>query len=203
MERGIYLLLDSSGTAIARGRIQGKTDGPFWQIQVEDGKIDDVLEHRKLQLMSMMDTGPAYEGTIVRSRHDMIQLEVAKLAQSDGDMRRNLRVPVRFKSLIYPITGPWRGRREVESVNLSCGGVAFLIQRALHIGEQLELVVPVTTQPLVVRCQLLRMQPAQGARILYAAKFVDLCNDEETLLREAVFNLQLQGRPKHQPGKPV
>ena len=31
---------------------------------------------------------------------------------------------------------------------------------------------------------------------LYAAKFIDLCNDEETILREAVFNLQLSGRPR-------
>jgi len=203
MEHGIYLLLDSKGMAVARGRIHGKTDGPFWQIQVEDGKIDDVLEHKTLKLLSMMDAEPSYEGTIVRSRNDMVQMEVAKLERSDGDMRRNLRVPVRFTSLIYPVSGAWRGRREVESVNLSCGGVAFVIQRALHVGEQVELVVPVTAEPLVVRCQLLRMQPAAGARILYAAKFVDLCNDEETLLREAVFNLQLRGRPKRPPADPA
>ena len=128
----IYLLLDSRGAAIARGRIQGKTDGPYWQIQVEDGKIDDVLEHKKLRLLSIMDAGPSYEGTIVRSRNDMIQLEVSKIDRGAGDMRRNLRVPVRFKSLIYPVTGHWRGRREIESHDLSCGGVAFFTDHAVH-----------------------------------------------------------------------
>lgn len=195
MEQAIYLLLDSRGAAIARGRIQGKTDGPYWQIQVEDGKIDDVLTHKKLKLLSIMDAGPSYEGTIVRSRNDMIQLEVTKLNRDTGDMRKNLRVVVHFKSLIYPLTGRWRGRREIESHDLSAGGVAFYTDHSLQVGEQLEVVIPVTSEPLVVCCQVLRMRPADHA-IMYAAKFVDLCNDEETLLRESVFNLQLRGRAK-------
>ena len=87
MEQSIYLLLDSKGSPIARGRIQGRTDGPYWQIQVEDGKIDEILEHKKLKLLSIMDSGPSYEGTIVRSRNDMIQLEVSKLDR-DGEIGR-------------------------------------------------------------------------------------------------------------------
>ena len=197
MEQTIYLLLDSKGAAIARGRVQGKTDGPYWQIQVEDGKIDDVLQHKKLRLLSIMDAGPSYEGTIVRSRNDMIQLEVSKINRDTGDMRRNLRVPVRFKSLIYPVTGYWRGRREIESNDLSCGGIAFFTGHSLKIGERLEVVVPVTVEPLVVQGEILRMRPTERPEmILYASKFVNLCDDEETLLREAVFNLQLKGRAR-------
>ena len=129
MEQSIYLLLDSKGSPIARGRIQGRTDGPYWQIQVEDGKIDEILEHKKLKLLSIMDSGPSYEGTIVRSRNDMIQLEVSKLDRDGGDMRKNLRVLVSFKSLIYPVTGRWKGRREIESHDLSCGGIAVCTAR--------------------------------------------------------------------------
>ena len=196
MEQNVYLLLDSAGKAVARGEVKGKPAGRLWQIEVEDGKIDEVLRQKSLKLLSMMDAGPSYEGTIVRSRNDMIQLEIAKLAPATGDMRRNLRVVVHFKSLAYPITGHWRGRREIESNDLSAGGIAFFTNHSLQVGEQLEVVVPVTSQPLVLRCELLRMRPADRSDILYAAKFVDLCNDEETLLREAVFNLQLRGRPK-------
>ena len=196
MEQTLYLMLDSRNNPIARGRVQGRTDGPFWQIQVEDGKIDEILEHKRLKLLSIMDTGPSYEGVIVRSRNDMIQLEVTKLTPEVGDMRRNLRVVVRFNSFIYPVSGTWRGRRVVQSNDLSCGGVAFFTDRSLQVGENVEIVIPVTSQPLVARCELLRMRPTERAEILYAAKFVNLCNDEETLLREAVFNLQLRGRPR-------
>lgn len=197
MDQSIYLLLDSKGNPIARGRIQGNTGGPFWQIQVEDGKIDEILEHKRLKLLSITDSGPSYEGIIVRSRNDMIQLEVAKLDQDAGDMRKNLRVAVRFKSLIYPLSGSWTGRRPVESNDLSCGGVAFFTDHSLQVGERLEIVIPVTSQPLVLKCQVLRLRPTERASsVLYAAKFVDMCEDEETVLREAVFNLQLRGRPK-------
>lgn len=196
MEQSLYLLLDSRGTAIARGRVRGDTSGRFWQIEVEDGKIDAVLTHKKLKLLSILDAEPSYEGIIARSRNDMIQLEVTKLTREAGDMRRNLRVLASFKSLIYPVTGWWRGRRSIESRDLSCGGIAFYTDHSLQVGEHLEVVVPVTSQPLVVLCEILRMRPGDRAAILYAGKFIDLCNDEETLLREAVFNLQLQGRPK-------
>lgn len=196
MEHSIYLLLDSKNDAIARGRIQGKTDGPFWQIQVEDGKIDEILEHKTLKLLSMMDAYPSHQGTIVRSRNDMIQLEVVKLTPEGGDMRKNLRVPVHFKSLMYPVSGGWRGRRAIESNDLSCGGIAFFTDYSLQVGERVEVVVPVTCEPLVVTCEILRIRRAERAELLYAAKFTGLCEDEETVLREAVFNLQLRGRPK-------
>ena len=198
MEQSLYLMLDSKGTPIARGRVQGGTGGQYWQIQVEDGKIDEILEHKKLKLLSIMDTGPSYEGVIVRSRNDMIQLEVSKINRDAGDMRKNLRVVVRFQSLIYPVTGQWKGRREIESNDLSAGGIAFYTDHSLQVGEQLEVVIPVTSEPLVVTCQVLRMRPTERAAVplMYAAKFVDLCNDEETLLREAVFNLQLKGRAR-------
>lgn len=198
VEQSIYLLLDSKNNPIARGRIQGKTDGPYWQIQVEDGKIDEILEHKRLKLLSIMDTGPSYEGVIVRSRNDMIQLEVAKLTPDTGDMRKNLRVVVHFKSFIYPVSGTWKGRRAIESNDLSAGGIAFFTDHSLQVGESLEIVIPVTSQPLVVQGQVLRMRRTEQRAIplMYACKFLELCNDEESLLREAVFNLQLRGRPR-------
>lgn len=197
MDQSIYLLLDSKGNPIARGRIQGNTGGPFWQIQVEDGKIDEILEHKRLKLLSITDSGPSYEGTIVRSRNDMIQLEVTKINADAHDMRKNLRVVVHFDSFIYPLSGGWTGRRKVESNDLSAGGIAIFTDHSLQVGEQLEVVIPVTAQPLVLRGQVLGIRPSERTScVLYAAKFLELCNDEETMLREAVFNLQLRGRPK-------
>ena len=197
MEQSLYLMLDSKGTPIARGRVQGGTGGQYWQIQVEDGKIDEILAHKKLKLLSVLDTGPSYEGVIVRSRNDMIQLEVTKINADAHDMRKNLRVVVEFHSFAYPLSGSWTGRREVVSNDLSAGGIAFFTDHSLQVGEQVEVVVPVTAQPLVLRCQVLGIRPSgRPSCVLYAAKFLDLCNDEETMLREAVFNLQRGGRPR-------
>lgn len=193
-EKDLYLLLDSKGAALAQARPQGPatTGGQTWQLVVLDDKIDKVLEHKQFKLMAITDSSPSYEGTLVRSRNDMIQLEVRKTASSGNDQRKNLRVVVRTKTFIYPLTGGWPGRRDVETRDLSCGGVAFYSHQAFRIGELFEIVIPVTSEPLVVQGEILRQRPSEdGGTILYAAKFVGLCNDEETLLREAVFNLQL------------
>ena len=195
----LYLLLDSRGTALAQARPQGPAaaGSDLWQLTVLDDKIDLVLKHKKFKLMSITDSSPSYEGTLVRSRNDIIQLQVRKTAASGNDMRKNLRVPVAVDSFIYPLTGGWRGRRKVRTLDLSCGGVAFFTDHSLRAGEHFEIVIPVTSQPLVAAGEVLRIRPSgDGGAILYAARFTELCNDEETLLREAVFNLQLSGRPR-------
>lgn len=195
----LYLLLDSRGTALAQVRPQGPaaTGGSLWQLEVLNDKIDLVLKHKKFRLMSITDSSPSYEGTLVRSRNDIIQLEVRKIATNGTDLRKNLRVLVSVDSFIYPLTGGWPGRRNVRTRDLSCGGVAFFTDYSLRAREHFEIVIPVTSQPLVVTGEILRMRPSgEGGSILYAARFADLCNDEETLLREAVFNLQLSGRPR-------
>ena len=195
----LYLLLDSRGIPLAQARPQGvaATGGDLWQLVVLDDKVDLVKEHKQFRLMAITDSSPSYEGTLVRCRNDIIQLEVRKIAAADGDMRKNLRVPVSVDSFIYPLTGGWPGRRKVRTHDLSCGGVAFFTDHSLRAGEQFEVVIPVTSQPLVVKGEILRIRPSgEGGSILYAAKFVGLCNDEETILREAVFNLQLSGRPR-------
>ena len=195
----IYLLLDSQGVPLAQARPQGPAavSGNLWQLTVLNDKIDLVQRHKRFKLMAITDSSPSYEGTLVRSRNDVIQLEVRKSAAAGNDMRKNLRVPVSVDSFIYPLTGGWPGRRRVQTNDLSCGGVAFFTDHSLRAGEQFEVVIPVTSQPLVVKGQVLRIRPSgEGGSILYAAKFIELCNDEETLLREAVFNLQLSGRPR-------
>ena len=195
----LYLLLDSRGTALAQARPQGPnaTSGELWQLIVLDDKIDLVLKHKKFKLMSISDSSPSHEGTLVRSRNDIVQLEVRKTAANGTNMRKNFRMPVSVDSFIYPLTGGWPGRRKVVTQDLSCGGVAFFTDHSLRGGERFEIVIPVTSEPLVVEGEVLRVRPSEnGGSILYAARFVELCDDEEALLREAVFNLQLSGRPR-------
>ena len=139
--------------------------------------------------------GPILQIRVLDGKEDEVaQHEVIQLVGME--FRRNLRVPVKFKSFIYPLSGIWKGRGEVQSVDISCGGIAFYGQYGLENGETLEIVIPITAKPMVLRCQILRQQMLRNNRAFYAAKFVDMCNDEETLLREAVFRVQLEGRPR-------
>lgn len=192
-EERLYLLLDSVDHPLARGRMEGPANGETLQMLVLDNDVEKVVCHEVIVLMSMSGNEPPLQCRIVRQRGDRVALE--KIASLDPDLRRNLRVPIKFDTFIYPITGRWRGRRAVQSIDLSCGGVAFYGDGGLEIGEKLEMVIPVTEEPVVLRCQILRRQELRNDKMLYAIKFVEMCEDEEVTVREAVFSIQLENRP--------
>ena len=191
-EERMYLLLDSVNHPLARGRLEGPAAGDTLQLMVMDNDVDKVACHEVIVLMSMSGSEPPLQCRIVRQRGDRIALE--KIASLDPDLRRNLRVPIKFNTFIYPITGRWQGRREIQSIDLSCGGVAFYGDEGPEIEERLELVIPVTEEPVILRCQILRKQELRNDKLLYATKFVDMCEDEEVTVREAVFSIQLESR---------
>lgn len=186
-----YALLDSRNTVLAKGILENPPDAPNWQVRVLDHKISAVMEHEEIRLVPIDGDGAALLGRIIRNRNDSVLLQ--KLKTLGSDMRQDLRVPTHFKTFIYPLTGQWQGRRRVEANDLSCGGAAFFCAQPLEDGERLELVVPITSEPLIVQCQVLRRRPSdREGQALYATKFVDLCNDEEMIVREAVFSVQVE-----------
>ena len=196
IDQNTYLLLDNDGAAIAQAKVEGSTNTDTWQMRVLDEKIDDVAEYETVRLMSITDCAPSYEGKVLRCRNDMVQLEVKRIVSTINDKRKNLRVPASFKSFIYPVSGRWRGRRDIKAIDISCGGIAFFNGDELDRGEVMEVVVPVTAQPLIVRCEILRMNENESGDRMYAGKFVGLCDDEEVFLRESVFALQFKSRPR-------
>lgn len=190
-----YLILDDASTPLARGVLKSAPNEENWQVLVLDGKIAEVMEHPEIQLVPVVDGYLPVRGRILRSRYDNIV--VKKLQTLDGEKRQNLRMPTRFRSFLYPISGSWPGRRGIQAKDLSCGGIAFFCGEALRIGEIVEVVIPITSQPVLLRGEILRYRPdEQKGTMLYAAKFVDMCNDEEMLVREAVFSIQLSTRSK-------
>ncbi len=194
MEQGnknnLFVLLDTQDHVLAHGNLVGPSNGATFQVQVLDDQIERVLEHEIIQMLSIANSVPPLLGRISSHRRDMIVLE--KLQTLAGDIRQKLRIPVRFDSFIYPLTGRWKGRRTVTSKDLSCGGVAFYCEDSLQIGEELEIVIPITSSPVILRCKILRYWPAtEEEPDLYASKFVNMCNDEEMIVQTTVFSVQI------------
>jgi c-di-GMP-binding flagellar brake protein YcgR len=109
-----------------------------------------------------------------------------------AEVRETLRIPVSFQSFIYPLSGAWKGRRTVQAVDLSCGGISFRCAEELSQGESLEVVIPLTRSPLVLTCQVLRSSPSPEGDTVYALKFSDLCKDADQLIQEFVFSEQIR-----------
>lgn len=188
------LLLDSTGAALAQARLEGPADGPALQLFVLEGKAGEAAAHEVIQVVGMGESGLALQCQTVRRQGERIVLN--KVAQLGPDFRLNLRVPVRFQSFLYPVSGAWRGRMALQSVELSCSGIAFYAPPGLSVRETVEVVIPIAQQPLILRCTVQTQKPLQAWRSFYAAEFSDLCHDEESLLRKAVFRQQLAQRPR-------
>lgn len=186
-----FFLLDSSNITVARGQLVGPFETTF-QVKVLDDKISDVMRHEQIRLVSLSGSVPVMVTKVVRCRNSVVVLE--KLY---NDKRKNLRVPTDFKSFIYPLDGRWKGRRVIQANDISCDGLVFFYEGELGDKEQMEVVVPVTSNPLILRCEVLRKRPSdRDDTTLYALQFVDMCDDEEMVVREAVFSIQLQNRGK-------
>ena len=190
MEERLYLILDSKGTPLANAVLESPPSSEVLQLQVLGGKVEQVMAHREIQLIGIDDSTPNRVGVIVRQRED--QLVIQPTAALDANARENLRILTTFSSVMYPVSGRWKGQKNVKGKDLSCGGVAFYSDCRLENREIVELVLPVTDQPLVVKTQVIRTLEEEGAPPLYAAKFVDLIQDEEALIRKAVFSIQIR-----------
>ncbi len=190
MQERLYLLLDSKGTPLANAVLESPNNSEVLQIRVLNDKVEEVAAHRELQLIGIDDSTPNRVGVIIRQRDD--QLVIQPTAALDANARENLRILTNFSSVMYPVTGRWKGQKAVRGKDLSCGGVAFYTTVPLEYREIVELVLPVTDSPLVVKTQVIRTLKEEGSVPLYAAKFVDLIHDEEALIRKAVFSIQIR-----------
>ena len=190
MQEHLYLILDSKGTPLANAVLESPPNSEVLQIRVLNDKVEEVAVHRELQLIGIDDSTPNRIGVIVRQRDD--QLVIQPTAALDANARENLRILTDFSSVMYPVSGRWKGQKAVRGKDLSCGGVAFYTTTPLANREIVEMVLPVTDHPLVVKTQVIRQMQEDGAPPLYAAKFVDLIQDEEALIRKAVFSIQIR-----------
>ena len=189
MAERLYLILDSQGTPLANAVLESPPNAEMLQIRILNDKAEKVAEHREIQLIAMDDGAPNHVGVIVRQRDD--KMVIQPTAALGPKAREDLRIQTEFESVMYPVTGSWRGQRTFQAKDLSCGGIAFWSDVSLERREIVEMVLAVTDSPLLVRVQVLRELEDESPRPLYAAKFVDLIYDEEALIRKAVFNIQV------------
>lgn len=200
MSERIYLLLNDEDVPVARCVLLTESNAPQLRVRILDADVEELEAatlHKLVTLVGMLQTMPTLQGEVIGSAYDDLKL---RRVESKSEVREMLRVDVAFDSLIYPVDGKWFGQRKVEFIDLSCGGIAFFCEEEMQRGDQFEVVIPVTPQPILMRCQILRAWEKNGRRC-YAAKFVDMCHDEEKLICEAVFGIQLSQQKKKANGR--
>ena len=186
-DENTLLLMDRDSRLLARGRRMDAPDGGDLFVRLLEGDAGTLSDVGVLQVVPKDKSRPPQMARVVDFRENAVALR--PMRELGSDVRRNFRIPVAFDSFLYPASG---GRAALRSVDLSCGGIAFLSDCELAVGAAFELVVPLTSEgPLLIGAQVLRARPMEDGRSLYACKFIDMIDDEEALLREAVFAVQI------------
>jgi hypothetical protein len=182
-----HFLMDKNANYLARGSAETDAESGSIQFKVIDGSVDEILRQEIVQVVPADKTKSVTMGKAVSRRANFVHIE--PMRDMGMGVRKNFRMPVDFESFIYPDAG---GRYIIKSIDLSCGGIAFYSVASLPAGSETEVVIPITAEePLIVRCAILRVIPFAPPIQKYACQFVDLIQDEEEMIREAVFNVQL------------
>lgn len=194
MER-LYLILDSTGAALAQAVLESPRITEVVQLRLTEETELDFLQIGEIQCIGLDNGSASMRGTVTMQRGE--RLVIRPGAMLGEEARENLRIQTNFESVMYPVTGYWKGQKAIRGHDLSCGGVAFHTERALKVGEVVQIVLPVTDSPLLLHTRVLRQLNTEDAWPLYAARFTNLCLDEEMAIRKAVFSIQVSGpKPK-------
>ena len=189
----LYLILDSEGCPLAQANLESPPGSEVVQMRLLEEPDMDFTQVGEIQMISLDVKAASKKGVVTIQRGE--RLVIRPGAMLGAEARENLRIQTDFESVMYPITGYWKGQRHIKGHDLSCGGVAFHTAQAVKVGEVVQIVLPVTDSPLLLRTRILRKLNTDEPDPLYAARFVDLCLDEEVAIRKAVFSIQVS-RPK-------
>ena len=194
MNRKKYLVLTEKEELLAKGLLDGTGADDTMRLKIIDGNSEVLAQQEIVYLIGDEYQEKPLQCRILRSDGQRVLLKT--LMTMDPELRRNLRIPVTFESFLYPVSGSWKGRKPLRSIDLSCGGLAFYASDDLQLQEKVEVVIPKTTYPLIVQMQIIRKEACSQNAAYYAAKFLNLQSQEEHMIREAVFSIQLQNRRK-------
>lgn len=187
------MLMDSMSKVLAKGRFEKPSQPGFLCVKIVEGSVKDVLRANKVQVVPAQEGRSAVLGRVVDcSDHDVVTFSTLRELKGES-VRTNLRMPVDFVSYAYPLTSTVKTRSAIRANDLSGGGISFYSTFSLVPGDVVEVVIPITRiAPLLLKCQILRKGASNGEYTLYAAKFTDIIDEQESLVREAVFRAQVQ-----------
>ncbi len=194
-----YLILNTQSIPVGHCTCRDDPDTEIWRLEVDYADAPKLWNMKDIRLVGAAEYCVAVEGLILRWDGDTVAM-VQMTKRLGQELRQNLRLPVRFESFLYSAKKP-QGRLPIFSFDLSCGGISFFCAKALPDGMRGQVVIPVTSQPLVLNIEIIRRCSSKESVPMYAAKFVDLLREEENMVREAVFGLQFHHASSSEKGQ--
>lgn len=125
------------------------------------------------------------------------KLFVENLKNITAQLRSDLKMKVSYKSTVRMIDAISPLNINIQSRDISCGGICFQTEQDLMTTELYETVIPITHDPIILKFRIIRKIFDKEKNVyVYGARFIDLKHNEERMLRQAIFRLQMIARKK-------
>ncbi|NLK37281.1 MAG: PilZ domain-containing protein [Epulopiscium sp.] len=163
--------------------------------------IDSVITLTKISRMEKIrfhkveDYPEMFEAEVYQVKGE--KLFVENLKNITAQLRSDLKVRVSYKSSVRVIDSASPLNINIQSRDISCGGICFQAEQDLMTTELYETVVPITQDPIILKLRIIRKVFDKEKNVyVYGARFVELKHNEERMLRQAIFRLQMIARKK-------
>lgn len=182
-----FVFLDDNHQTLAGAVLLGQ-HGQVKTFRLTYAPNCDLQSLSSFNVMSVNSTEfMAWHGRIQQIRDD--KLDFIAEERIDSRLRRQLRIPMAFRTYIYPQHGR-SGRLPIISKDISCGGMAFHCVTSLKDGAKYDIALPCTEPPIIVRLEVIRTISKE--KNLYAGQFMDILPQEEALIQESIFDYDLR-----------
>lgn len=186
----MYMLLSKKQELLAKGMLAGGSPESVMELKITEGDPEDLIQEEILCLIGSNAGEKPLQCQILQHRGDRVR--VKKMMTLNPELRMSYRIPVSFQSFIYPVDGKWKGRKTVQTIDMSCGGVSFYGSEGLEQNEIAEMVIPNSLDPVLVHVQIICREQLSDGRVYYRGKFVDMCVEQEQTVCQSVFGVQVR-----------
>jgi hypothetical protein len=157
--------------------------------------LTKISRMEKIRFHKMEDYPELFEADVYQVKGE--KLFVENLKNITAQLRSDLKVKVSYKSTVRMLDTPSSTNINIQSRDISCGGICFQTEQDLMTTELYETVVPITQDPIILRFRIIRKVFDKEKNVyVYGARFIELKHNEERMLRQAIFRLQMIARKK-------
>lgn len=186
--QNLWMLFDPAYTLVDQAILESKRGDCVAVLRPVGGNIKQAMQMHIVLFSWAEDPNIVYRGEVISRRAGRLYLE--NVTRMEPETGHYLRVRMEFHSKLLCIRDGRIYRAPIVSYDLSAGGIAFFSPTELEIGEKCEVVIPVTSVMLVVKMRILRAEMVTGTKWKYGARFLELSNEEEAMIRQAIFSEQ-------------
>ena len=190
-----YLILSENDMVLCEAVLE-KSGADKMVMKVKDS-AKSLKDLAMVKLHKMQSYAETYQGHILSISGNTVTIN--KVVNISAQMRSELKVKIRFETHLTKITmlGEVENQMSIPVVSrdISCGGICFLAKTDLDTQSTYEIVIPITSEPILADLKVVRKEFVPEENIfIYGAKFIDFNINGERMLREAVFKLQMRYR---------